>query len=249
MTAHPLAAAGAAPKPGLAVKPGTAAAAAVNAKPKPATTTKAEVAASPINGPAAAAAPPRPAPGGLLVLFGRDAAGKRRAARFPAAQATGVEKAAGLMGLQILQLTEPGQVQRAGALPLGRLFASGRALVPLVQGRILDAVLGSQAAAPSGPKPSADADFVDEPEVGVPVASRAAITVGSLVLVGEAHPLCGWYEATVVTAPGDDLFTLRWRDWPDDPLVARRREDLALLPPGSLAAAGVAVGEDAECVR
>lgn len=99
MTAHPLPAAGSAPKPGPAVKPSAAATAAVNAKPKSATTTEAEVAASPVNGPAPVAAPPQPAPGGLLVLFGRDAAGKRRAARFPAAQATGVEKAAGLMGL------------------------------------------------------------------------------------------------------------------------------------------------------
>ncbi len=35
-------------------------------------------------------------------------------------------------------------------LPLGRLFASGRALVPLVQGRVLDAVLRGEIAGVSG---------------------------------------------------------------------------------------------------
>lgn len=33
----------------------------------------------------------------------------------------------------------------------------------------------------------------------------------------------GWYEAVVVSKPGG-VFTLQWRDWPDLPLLRRRRD-------------------------
>lgn len=196
---------------------------------------------------AAAAATARPTLG--LVLFGRDAAGKRRAACFPPEKATEAERAAALMGLQVLRLTDPEQTRRANALPRGRLFASGRALVPFVKDAVLDAVFGAQI----DPIAVDDSDELppellgDQHADAVPLATtRAGIVVGSLVLVGEVYPLCGWYEAIVVTAPSDDLFTLRWRDWPDDPLVARRRDDLALLPPGSLADSEALVAEAAD---
>ena len=185
---------------------------------------------------AAAAATARPTLG--LVLFGRDAAGKRRAACFPPEKATEAERAAALMGLQVLRLTDPEQTRRADALPRGRLFASGRALVPFVKDAVLDAVFGAQVdpIAVDDPNEVPPEMLGDQQLDAVPLATtRAGIVVGSLVLVGEVYPLCGWYEAIVVAAPGDDLFALRWRDWPDDPLVARRRDDLALLPPGNMA--------------
>ena len=209
----------------------------------PPTTPAREAAASP--GVPAAAASARPTLG--LVLFGRDAAGKRRAAYFPADTAARAERAAAMMGLQVFRLTDPAQTDRAAALPKGRFFASGRALVPLVKDAALDAVFKPEVeatAAESGDEPHPDTGDLLHVEVGTPVASQSEITVGSLVLVGEVYPLCGWYEATVVTAPGDDLFTLRWRDWPDDPPVVRRRDDLAVLPPGSLTAMGEAGAGD-----
>jgi hypothetical protein len=55
------------------------------------------------------------------------------------------------------------------------------------------------------------------------------IRVGSVVLApaneGETY---GWWEA-VVTAITNDLLTLRWRDYPRDPIKARRRHEVALL--------------------
>ncbi|TXM67551.1 hypothetical protein FV226_21740 [Methylobacterium sp. WL12] len=183
------------------------------------------------------------------MLFGRDAAGKRRAALFPAEKATQAERAAAMMGLQVLRLTDPEQTRRAEALPRGRLFASGRGLVPFVKDAVLDAVFGAEAEATVADDPDAlnelNAEALGDPELDLnpSATSHAAIVVGSLVLVGEVYPLCGWYEAIVVAAPGDDLFTLRWRDWPDDPLVARRRDDLALLPPGNAAASAALVAE------
>jgi hypothetical protein len=149
----------------------------------------------------------------------------------------GAERAAGLMGLQVLRLTDPAQAERAAKLPQGRLFASGRALVPLVKDAVLDAVFKTTDVSTAEQDAAAAFDDLVEPTGGVPATTYSAITVGSLVLVGEVYPQCGWYEAIVIAAPGDDLFALRWRDWPDDPPVARRRDDLALLPPGSVAAA------------
>jgi hypothetical protein len=62
-------------------------------------------------------------------------------------------------------------------------------------------------------------------------ASWADITVGSLVLASEA-PMDGWWESVVIGVK-DELFTLRWRDFPGQPVFARRRWHLAILPPST----------------
>ena len=40
----------------------------------------------------------------------------------------------------------------------------------------------------------------------------------------------GWFEALVIAVNGD-MLTLRWRDYPHERTVVRRRTQLALLPP------------------
>jgi hypothetical protein len=44
-------------------------------------------------------------------------------------------------------------------------------------------------------------------------------------------PYRDWFEAEVVAVQGEDLFTLRWRDWPELPPVVRRRVQLGLMHP------------------
>ena len=56
------------------------------------------------------------------------------------------------------------------------------------------------------------------------------IKVGSLVIAHESHD-DGWWEAIVTEVTGDVL-TLRWRDYPRQPVVARTRDQVALLFPG-----------------
>ncbi len=57
------------------------------------------------------------------------------------------------------------------------------------------------------------------------------IAVEDLVLATLGSP-DGWFECIVTIDHGEDLFTLRYRDFPDwDPFV-RRREHLALVHPG-----------------
>src|SRR5437763_11611101 len=67
-----------------------------------------------------------------LIVFGRDNGGKPHASRFDANEAELAEKAAGLMGMQVLRPENDEQRALAGKLPKGRVFASGRAFVPFV---------------------------------------------------------------------------------------------------------------------
>jgi hypothetical protein len=58
------------------------------------------------------------------------------------------------------------------------------------------------------------------------------IGVGSLVLAGapEIETELGWWEAVVVEQ-NDDMFTLRWRQYPRERRIARHRLNLARLYP------------------
>jgi hypothetical protein len=61
--------------------------------------------------------------------------------------------------------------------------------------------------------------------------SWSDIRVGSLVIAHEGLAE-GWWEA-VVTEVHDDMLTLRWRDYPRQPAIARNRKDVALLFSGN----------------
>ena len=61
--------------------------------------------------------------------------------------------------------------------------------------------------------------------------SWSEIRVGSLVIAHESHE-DGWWEA-VVTEVRDDVLTLRWRDYPKLPAIARNRKEVALLFSGN----------------
>jgi hypothetical protein len=56
------------------------------------------------------------------------------------------------------------------------------------------------------------------------------IGVGSIVLATEG-PQEGWFESVVLRAE-NDVFILRWRDWPRLPTFTRRTWQIGLLPPG-----------------
>jgi hypothetical protein len=56
------------------------------------------------------------------------------------------------------------------------------------------------------------------------------VTVNSLVLAREDGPTDGWWEAIIV-AEHDGVYTLYYRDYPEQGLVRRQRQQIALLPP------------------
>ncbi len=75
---------------------------------------------------------------------------------------------------------------------------------------------GSGSAQPSTTLPRARPEDWDE------------IGIGSLVLATVGVE-AGWWESVVLGVNGD-AFTLKWRDYPRDPVFVRRRTELALLP-------------------
>lgn len=83
------------------------------------------------------------------------------------------------------------------------------------------------AGAPPVPRPGAHL-FVGQPRP----RDRTEIGLGSIVLAYEG-PDEGWWEAEVIGANGR-TFSLRWRDYPSQPTILRKADELALLPPGEL---------------
>ena len=180
-----------------------------------------------------------------IVVFGRDEAGKAHAAYFDHGEAALAEKAADFMSLRMLRVRTDEHRALATQLPHGRVFASGRAFVPFVKAALfLKLQTAAQAVADEGraklvaiagggseavklpatePKPPAG------PPKGKAPCGWADIDVGSLVLATEG-PGDGWWESVVLEAEAE-LFTLKWRDWPDLPRFVRRRWQLAILHP------------------
>ena len=70
----------------------------------------------------------------------------------------------------------------------------------------------------------------DTPATSALPASLDDIEVGSVVLATTGGVGDGWFESIVIRIDGDDLVTLKWRDYPKDRVFARRRHQLALLP-------------------
>jgi len=83
-------------------------------------------------------------------------------------------------------------------------------------------------AKPNPKTPSAQLSAVQPPSLP---RNWADIKVGSLVLVQESLE-DGWWEA-IVTSINDANITVRWRDYPRERGVTRRRDQIALMFSGS----------------
>ena len=149
------------------------------------------------------------------------------------------------MSLRVLRVRTDEHRALAAQLPHGRVFASGRAFVPFVKAALfLQLQTAAQAAVDASraklAASTADSSEGEKPPTSEPKPREGAATgkapcswadidVGSLVLATEG-PSEGWWES-VVLEKNAELFTLKWRDWPDLPRFVRRRWQLALLHP------------------
>jgi hypothetical protein len=169
-----------------------------------------------------------------LVLFGIDSHGKPKAARFGREHASLAIKAATQLQLNVLASNDPKVAEIATRLPVGRVHATGRTFVPFIRRDLYERLV---AAAPNGnlnrpPVPPAGNAAGSRPPGSSPNLPRNwhEIGVGDLVLAQE-DPEDGWYEVIVVEV-ANDMFTLRWRDYPRQRRFARHRLRLGLLYPG-----------------
>ncbi len=180
-----------------------------------------------------------------LLVLGCGDDGKPCAARFPAAQADLVSKAAKLMGLTVVKGATPALAELVKKLPVGRLYANGKGFVPPVRrdyyAKLLEAAgLSDLAGAGNGGtggknSPPGSSGASDQPAVPAPGLPKDwdGIEVGHLVLARtdpEDDWDGGWWEAVVVKKDGD-LLTVKWRDYPEYDTFVRHRYAVALIKP------------------
>ena len=167
---------------------------------------------------------------GLLVL-GFDEQQKPCGARFVGGKPDLVAKAAQLMGLKVYKVASPDVAAVAKKLPIGRLYANGRALVPNVRQTVYSDVIVALAAEPQQGAVGPDDDNASTPAArGLP-RNWDEIASGHLVIAQESLDY-GWWEAIVIDRK-DDMFTLRFRDYPKLPKFFRHRSAIALMSPPS----------------
>jgi hypothetical protein len=173
-----------------------------------------------------------------LVLFGIDSRGKPKAARFSKEHAGLAVKAASQLALQVVAGNDPKIAEIAARLPVGRVHATGRTFVPFIRRDLYDQLLaaagnGNLAQPPAPPASGASGNAAgSRPPGSSPKLPRnwQEIGVGDLVLA-QWDPEDGWYDAIVIEA-ANDMFTLRWRDYPRVRRIVRHRFRLGLLYPG-----------------
>jgi hypothetical protein len=86
----------------------------------------------------------------VVIVLGYDEDQKPRAARFPAADANLVAKAAQVMDLKVYEATTEELAALAKKLPLGRLYSNGKGFVPNVRQNLYSQIIVELAAPASG---------------------------------------------------------------------------------------------------
>jgi hypothetical protein len=173
-------------------------------------------------------ATPASAGNGLIVL-GFDEQQKPCGARFVDAKPDLVAKAAQLMGLSVYKTTSPDVADVAKKLPVGQLYATGRAFVPNVRQKLYSDVIVALSAEPQ--QAAIGPDDASTPVArGLP-GSWDEIAPGHLVIAQESLAN-GWWEALVLDCK-DDMLTLRFRDYSRLPKFFRHRTAVALMSPAA----------------
>lgn len=169
-----------------------------------------------------------------VALFGIDSNGKPKAARFGKDHADLAIKAASQLQLRVLASEDPKVAAIVARLPVGRVHATGRTLVPFVRRDLYDKLVavapnGNAHQAPPPPAPGAGSTGGAGAPGTPPNLPRNwhEITQGDLVLAQESLE-DGWYEAIVIESTGD-MLTLRWRDYARSRPITRHRHRLGLL--------------------
>lgn len=171
------------------------------------------------------------------LVFGLDENGKPKAARFTSDQAELAAQAASSLKLEVHTAGTADLKALAGQLPLGRIYAKGKAFVPFIKRELYDKVCAacSSAGADESAQPS-DRETSKSTEteaqtvvVGLP-RYWDSIGPGHLVLVYDG-PGEGWWESVVV-ARNDQMLTLRYRDYPKQKQFDRHLSTVALINPG-----------------
>jgi len=161
----------------------------------------------------------------LLVVLGLDIEKKPHAARFELVDEAAVRKVASHKGFKIGRALTAEAAQVAGNLIEGRIFDSGRGLVPFVSTDIYEKL---QKLLKIEEVPTSTS-----PESGKPTCLWASIKVDSVILVRDREPTDrSWWECVVVgTSKDRKVLTVRWKNYPALKAFTVKRDAVAILPP------------------
>ena len=186
-----------------------------------------------------------------LFVLGLDENEKPRGARFAELKDKTVSTAMDMNCRVLIGL--PDTVSEiAMKLPVGRIYASGKAFIPNIRRDLYDKILEAARVAEekfeaeveaSAAERSAEVkSMINQTDAALaevrtvsPVTSGLprsweSISVGHMVLVHESL-VDGWWEATVLKRE-DEILTLRFRDYPKQPTFIRHINTVALVNPG-----------------
>jgi hypothetical protein len=170
----------------------------------------------------------------VLVMLGLDKDQKTRAATFAIEDTETAVKVASTMGLRLARAETPEAIAIAKQLPKGKLYGSGKGLLPLVRREVYDKLAklilpaNAQAASPASKPAAQPAETASA--AGKPFLSPwDAIEIGATVL-WHASKDEGWFEAIVVKISKDrKVLTMRWRDYPKLPQFNVKRFDVGII--------------------
>jgi hypothetical protein len=182
-------------------------------------------------------------PSTQLFVYGLDEGGKPKGARFPATETEKVLPVATAMKLQSCQACSEQIADLGMKLPVGRIYARGRAFIPNIKRELYDkllAAIGSckeghdhshvegTAASSATPAPTEAGAILPPLASGLP-QNWESIAAGNMILAHES-PGEGWWEAIVISRD-DAILTLRYRDYPKAPKFERHVSTVALINP------------------
>jgi hypothetical protein len=185
-----------------------------------------------------------------LFVYGLDETGKPKGARFPATEMEKVSPVATAMKLQSCQARSEELASLGMKLPVGRIYARGKAFIPNIKRDLYDKLLAAvasckekrdppqaertiaAAAAPEGGLAQVPADgaaaILSPLASGLP-QNWESIAAGNMILV-DAGPGEGWWEGIVI-ARDNEILTLRYRDYPKVPTFERHISTIGLINP------------------
>jgi hypothetical protein len=179
-----------------------------------------------------------------LYLYGLED-DKPRGARFPVTEMDTVFPVMRKLGLQFFEPgSGPAAVEIGQKLPVGRIYARGKAFIPNIKRELYDEIVAvlaeskrvseekraaSEAAAEARAKTgeaTAPPILKGRPQDWQSVGSGHLVLIEDVVGDGE-----GWWEATCLYR-SEDVLTLRYRDYPEVKPVQRHISNVALLHAG-----------------
>jgi hypothetical protein len=172
----------------------------------------------------------------FLVILGLDSEKKPHAARFDLGDEPAVRKAAGHKGFRIGHAKTQEAAQLAGKLIEGRIFDSGRGLVPFVTAAIYDQLLKLLEIEPPAPAAPAIASTHPAKASHAPTVhgsdAWANIKIGTVILCRDPQPGPdrSWWECTVAAISKDaKTLTVKWKNYPALKAFSVKRTAVAIL--------------------